>query len=323
MQLNINKKNKSDKSSRYDAVIIGGGPAGLTSAIYLSRARFKTLLIEEMIPGGQAATSDRLENYPGFPEGIAGPKLGSLMEEQAKRFDTEIIYDSVKSIVTEKDKKSVILPKREIEADTIIIASGAKPRKLNVPGADKFDGKGISYCATCDGALFKDKDIVIIGGGNSAVEEGLFLLRFVKSITFIQDLPDLTAEAILKERIGEKENVKLTFNNKVISINGEDSIESVTVKKTDTGEEKTVPAEGVFIYIGYTPNTEFLPETIELDKGYIKTDDKLKTNIDGIYAAGDVRVKTLRQVATAVGDGALAGFNAIKYLENIKEVNNG
>jgi len=323
MQLNINKKKKSEESSKYDAVIIGGGPAGLTSAIYLSRARFKTLLIEEMIPGGQAATSDMLENYPGFPEGITGPKLGSLMEEQAKRFDTDIIYDTVKSIDTDGDIKKVVLPKREIEADTIIIASGAKPRKLNVPGADKFEGKGISYCATCDGALFKDKDIVIIGGGNSAVEEGLFLLRFVKSITFIQDLPDLTAEAILKERIKEKDNVKLTFNNKIISINGKDSIESVTVKKTDTGEEKTVPAEGIFIYIGYTPNTEFLPDAIDLEKGYVKTDDKLKTNIDGIYAAGDVRVKTLRQVATAVGDGALAGFNAIKYLENIKEVNNG
>ncbi len=317
MILNLDK-NKKAISDNYDAVIIGGGPAGLTAAIYLGRARIKTLVIEEMIPGGQAATTVRLENYPGFPEGIGGAELGSLMEKQAKNFGADVIYDNVIDVDFNNVEKITKLNKREIKSKIVIIASGAKPRKMNVPGADKFDGKGISYCATCDGPLFRDKNIAIIGGGNSAIEEAIFLLRFVKSIIIVQDLPQLTAEKILEERLLEHKNVKLTFNNKILSINGENKIISISVEKTDSKEKIDIPAEGIFIYIGYTPNTDYLKGHIELDKfNYVKTNENLETNIKGVFAAGDVCKKTLRQVATAVGDGAIAAFTATKYLENI------
>lgn len=315
--LNLNKKQpKTEHVETYDTIVIGGGPAGLTAALYLARARMKTLIIESMIPGGQAATTVTLENYPGFPEGIGGPQLGAMMEEQAKKFGASVIYANVTDVSLETETKRIITDNGEFNAKTVIIASGAKPRKLNVPGAKKFDGKGISYCATCDGALFADKDIIVIGGGNSAIEEVIFLTRFVKSITIVQDLPKLTAEKILQERLDEHDMVKKTFNNKVISINGEDKIESITVEKTDTGKKETIPAEGIFIYIGYIPNTDFLGNELTLnDWGYIEANRELETSIEGVYAAGDVRSKTLRQVATAVGDGALAAFKAIKYLE--------
>lgn len=317
MILNLDK-NKKTESDNYDAVIIGGGPAGLTAAIYLGRARIKTLVIEEMIPGGQAATTVRLENYPGFPEGIGGAELGSLMEKQAKNFGADIVYDNVINVDFNNEEKIIKLNKREIRSKIVIIASGAKPRKMKVPGAEKFEGKGISYCATCDGPLFRDKNIAIIGGGNSAIEEAIFLLRFVKSITIVQDLPKLTAEKILEERLKKHENVKLTFNNKIISINGENKIKSISVEKTDSKEKMDIPAEGIFIYIGYIPNTDYLKGHIELDKfNYVKTNENLETNIKGVFAAGDVCKKTLRQVATAVGDGAIAAFMATKYLENI------
>ncbi len=317
MILNLDK-NKKAMSDNYDAVIIGGGPAGLTAGIYLGRARIKTLVIEEMIPGGQAATTVRLENYPGFPEGIGGAELGSLMEKQAKNFGADIIYDSVVNVDFNNEEKVIKLNKREIRSKIVIIASGAKPRKMNVPGAEKFNGKGISYCATCDGPLFRDKNIAIIGGGNSAIEEAIFLLRFVNSITIIQDLPKLTAEEILKERLLKHKNVKLTFNNKILSINGDNKIVSISVEKTDSKEKIDIPAEGIFIYIGYLPNTDYLKGHIELDKfNYVKTNENLETNIKGVFAAGDVCKKTLRQVATAVGDGATAAFMATKYLENI------
>ncbi len=313
--LGMGQKN-IDYSKLYDAVIIGGGPAGLTAALYIARAKLNVLIIEELISGGQAATTDDLENYPGFPEGIKGPDLGVLMEKQATKFGAEILYDTVKETQLSESIKIIKTNNYEIKTKTVIIASGASPRKLTVPGAEKFNGKGISYCATCDGPLFRDKNIVIIGGGNSAVDEGLFLLRFVKSITFVQDLPHLTAEKITQDKIMQQENVKFHFGNLVTKVNGEDKIESVTVKKTETGEEFDIPCEGVFVYIGYVPRTDFLDKNVELDKGYIKTNNNLQTNLDGVFAAGDVRVKTLRQVATAVGDGALAGFMVTKHLEN-------
>ncbi len=316
MILNLDK-NKKTVSDNYDAVIIGGGPAGLTAAIYLGRARIKTLVIEEMIPGGQAATTVRLENYPGFPEGIGGAELGSLMEKQAKNFGADIIYDNVIDVDFKNEEKIIKLNKREIRSKIVIIASGAKPRKMHVPGAEEFEGKGISYCATCDGPLFRDKNIAIIGGGNSAIEEAIFLLRFVKSIIIVQDLPKLTAEKILEERLIKHKNVKLTFNNKILSINGEKEIKSISVEKTNSKKKMDIPAEGIFIYIGYIPNTDYLKGHIELDKfNYVKTNENLETNIKGVFAAGDVCKKTLRQVATAVGDGAIAAFMATKYLEN-------
>ena len=317
MLLNINKnKEKNQKQAIYDTIILGGGPAGLTAGLYTSRARQSTLIIENMIPGGQAATTVMLENYPGFPDGIGGPQLGALMESQAMKYGAEVVYENIVDVNLDGDVKEITTDNNKYKAKTIILATGAKPRKLNIPGAVKFDGKGISYCATCDGALFADKDVIIVGGGNSAVEEGIFLTRFVKSITFVQDLPQLTAEKILQERLFTHKNISVIYNNKLISVDGEDRISSLTVEKTDTKKTEIVPADGIFVYIGYIPNTEYLKGSIELNKmGYIKADKDLHTSISGVFAAGDIIEKTLRQVATAVGDGALAAFSAIKYLE--------
>lgn len=318
LKLNMGNDKPADTNKIYDAVIIGSGPAGLTAALYLGRARQSVLVIEEMISGGQASTTDKLENYPGFPEGIGGMELMQRMEDQAKHFSAEYLFDKVESVDLKSDiKKIKTSTGREIQAKTVIISTGAHPRTIKAPGSDKFHGKGISYCATCDGPLFRDKDVVVVGGGNSAVEEGLFITRFVKSITYVQDLPFLTAEKILQERLKEHENITIHTGNLVTAFNGNEQLESITVKNSETGEEKNIECQGVFVYIGYIPNTEIFNGQIEMDKaGYIITDEDLHTNIEGVFAAGDVRVKTLRQVVTAVADGAIAAFNVTKYLEN-------
>ncbi|MEO0237830.1 MAG: FAD-dependent oxidoreductase, partial [candidate division WOR-3 bacterium] len=204
---------------------------------------------------------------------------------------------------------------------SIIIASGASPRRLNVPGSDKFHGKGISYCATCDGALFTDKRVIIVGGGNSAVEEGLFMLRFTKDITFVQDLPNLTAEKILQERLFQNPEIKIYYNSEILSINGEEKIESMSVKDKKTGKTFDIKTDGIFVYIGLVPKTDFLDKKVLLNEyGYIKVDKDLKTNIEGVFAAGDVIEKSFRQVITAASDGALAAKSVEKYIENLKEV---
>ncbi|MGE3062577.1 MAG: thioredoxin-disulfide reductase [bacterium] len=317
LQLKMMKQEEKVKEKYFDLVIIGGGPAGLTAGIYAGRARLKTVIIEEMIAGGQSATTEHLENYPGFKDGVGGVELAMIMEEQAKRFGTEVIYDKVVSVKLSSEEKEVYLSSSVIKAKTVIIASGAIPRRLKIDGADKFHGKGISYCATCDGALFRDKRILIVGAGNSAVEEGIFMQRFTSDITFVQDLPYLTAEKILQERIKSYPKTKFYLGTLVKSINGKENVESVTLKVTKDNSEITIPADGVFVYIGYNPKTEFLGGEVKLnDQGYIITNDDLKTNIDGVYAAGDVRVKDFRQVITAASDGAIAAHSAEKYLEN-------
>jgi thioredoxin reductase (NADPH) len=317
LQLKMKKQEESVKSSIYDLVIIGGGPAGLTAGIYAGRARLKTLIIEEKIAGGQSATTEHLENYPGFKDGVGGIELAMMMEEQSKRFSAEFAYEKAISVKLKGDTKEIILSSREVKAKSIIIASGASPKKLKADGADKFHGKGISYCATCDGALFRDKKIVIVGAGNSAIEEGIFMQRFTKDITFVQDLPYLTAEKILQERIQNYSDTKFYLNTLVKSVNGNDRVESVTVTDRKANKEYQIPADGVFVYIGYNPITDFLDKQVKLsEQGYIITDENMKTNIDGVFAAGDVRVKDFRQVITAASDGATAAHSAEKYLEN-------
>jgi len=317
LQLKMAKQETKTAEKYFDLVIIGGGPAGLTAGIYAGRARLKTVIIEEMIAGGQSATTELLENYPGFKDGVGGVELAMAMEEQAKRFGTEVIYDRVASVKLSGDEKEVRLANSVIKAKAVIIASGASPRRINAEGADKFHGKGISYCATCDGALFRDKRIVIVGAGNSAIEEGIFMQRFTGDITFVQDLPYLTAEKILQERIKSHPQTKFYLGTLIKSINGTDRVESVTLKVAKDGSEMTIPADGVFVYIGYTPKTDFLKDEVKLNgQGYIITDEDLKTNIDGVYAAGDVRVKEFRQVITAAADGAVAAHSVEKYLEN-------
>jgi len=317
LQLKMKKQEEKISKIIYDLVIIGGGPAGLTAGIYAGRARLKTVIIEEIITGGQSATTELLENYPGFKDGVGGMDLAMIMTEQVKRFGTEIIYGKVISTKLTGEIKDIYFASSMIKAKAVIIASGAIPRKIKAEGADKFHGRGISYCATCDGALFRDKKIVIVGAGNSAIEEGIFLQRFTKDITFVQDLPYLTAEKILQERIKNYPDTKFYLGTIIKSINGEERVESVTARTVKENKEFEIPADGVFVYIGYIPKTDFLDKGLKLDgQGYIVTDENLKTNLDGVFAAGDVRVKDLRQVITAASDGAIAAHSVEKYLEN-------
>lgn len=321
MMLNLNKGKNSPSDDTYDLIIIGGGPAGLTAGIYAGRARLKTLIIEELVSGGQASTTEKLENYPGFPEGVGGYELGLKMEEQAKKFGVEVLFGKVEKTELEGKLKNIYVEEKIYKSRSVIIASGASPRRLNVKGSDKFHGKGISYCATCDGALFTDKKIIVVGGGNSAVEEGLFMLRYTKDITFVQDLPFLTAEKILQERLFENKDIKIYYNSEIISINGEDKIESMSVKDKKTNKTFDIQTDGIFVYIGLVPKTDFLDKNLSINEyGYIKVDNNMKTNIEGVYAAGDVIEKNFRQVITAAADGSIAAKSVEKYLENFKEV---
>jgi thioredoxin reductase (NADPH) len=301
----------------YDLIIIGGGPAGLTAGIYATRGRLSTLLLDKLAPGGLVATTEWVENYPGFPEGISGADLMKKMEEQAQKFGLEII--SIKEVLSVDFKnkiKTINVEEGEYKTKAVIVATGTQPKKLNIPGEDKFRGRGVSYCATCDGPLFKDKDIVVIGAGSSGVQEGLYLLRFVKSATVVEFLPHMTAEKILQERALKEPRMKFYLNHIVTSINGENKVESVTIKSRQTGEEKKIEAQGVFFYVGLNPMTEFLKGQIELDKGgYILAGEDTKTSVPGVFAAGDVRQKILRQITTAIGDGATAAFMAERYVE--------
>jgi len=301
----------------YDLIIIGGGPAGLTAGIYATRGRLNTLLLDKLAPGGLVATTEWVENYPGFPEGITGADLMKKMEEQAQKFGLEIIpIKEVLSVDFKNKIKTIKVEEDEYQSKAVIVATGTEPKKLNIPGEDKFRGRGVSYCATCDGPLFKDKDIVVIGAGSSGVQEGLYLLRFVKSATVVEFLPHMTAEKILQERALKEPKMKFYINHMVTSINGENKVESVTIKSRQTGEEKKIEAQGVFFYVGLNPMTGFLKEEIELDKwGYILAGEDTKTSVPGVFAAGDVRQKILRQITTAIGDGATAAFMAERYVE--------
>jgi len=301
----------------YDLIIIGAGPAGLTAAIYGARAGLKTLVLEKGLPGGLAATTDYIENYPGFPDGIKGIELTEKMKNQAKRFGVEIIGVEVKSI--SKTGKNIIVQtdNKKYEVPAVIITTGTTPKRLNIPGEDTLRGRGISYCATCDGPLFKGRDIAVIGCGNSGLQEGKFLLNFVKSITFIEFLPYMTADIILQERLRDEKAVNFLLNHMAVSINGKERVESITVKNRENDEEKTVAVSGIFIYAGLNPNSGFLKNFIELDNyGFVITNKKLETSVPGIFAAGDIRAETIRQVVTACGDGAVAAINVYHYIKH-------
>lgn len=324
-KLNSEKKaNRSEEftSSKkdYDLIIIGGGPAGLTAGIYAARARLNTLLIAKLVPGGQVSTTEWVENYPGFPEGVGGMELMKKMEQQAKKFGLKTKTDEITSVDFEDRTKIVRTSNEEYRSPTLIIATGTDYKKLNIPGEEKFKGRGVSYCATCDGPFFKEKDIAVIGCGNSGLQEGSFLLKFVKSINFVEFLPHMTAEKILQERATKEPRNKFYLNHMITSINGEDKVESVVIKKRNTGEEKKIPVQGVFIYVGLIPNTQFLKKKLELNKwGYIKANQNTETSVPGVYAAGDVREKILQQITTATSDGSIAAFTAEKYIEKLKQ----
>ena len=319
ISFNVSKEIEVENlNEEYDIVILGGGPAGLTSAIYSARAKMKTLVIEKEIIGGEAASTDLIENYPGFPEGISGMELADRMEEQAVRFGAHIVYANIDSLDLKSQPKIIKIDSKTIKAKSIIITSGTSPKALNIPGEKEFKGKGVSYCATCDGPIFSGKDIAIIGCGNSGLQEGLFILKFVKSLTMVEFLPTIQAEKILQERMDTHENVKWLLNHQITAINGKDWVSSITVKNRENNEERDIPVQGVFIYVGLIPNTAYLGEQIKLNKwGYILTDEKMATSLPGVFAAGDIRETQIRQVATAIGDGAVAASSAQQYIENM------
>jgi thioredoxin reductase (NADPH) len=312
-------KPPEDKDKIYDLIILGGGPAGLTAAIYATRAELDTLIIEKAVPGGYVSATDWVENYPGFADGITGMELSKKMEEHAKKFGAAIIQDEVVNVELKSEPKLVQTNQGKYRAQTIILATGNEPKKLNVPGEEKFRCKGVSYCATCDGPFFKDKDIVIVGCGNSGLQEGLYLLRFVKSITYVERLKCMTAEKILRDRASKEPRMKFYLDHDVLSIDGKDKVESVTAQGNKTGEKVVIPAQGVFFYVGLVPQIEFLKGKISLDKyGYIIANNQTQTSIPGVFAAGDVRQKNVRQIVTATSDGAIAAVMAQKYLEEKK-----
>jgi len=301
----------------YKVVILGSGPAGLAAALYAARAELNPLVLTGMELGGQAALTHTIENYPGFPDGVGGSQLGELFQKQAERFGARIEFD-IASKVDLSRRPFVIETEsgQEIKAQTLIIATGASPNHLNVPGEKELTGKGVSYCATCDGWFFKDKEVVVIGGGDSALEEGLFLTRYATKVTIIHRRDTLRAGAILQSRAKANPKIQFIWNTVVTEILGEDAVKGVRLKNVVTGEESTFPTDGVFIFIGHKPNTQLFMGQLEMDEGgYIITDKKMQTSVPGVYAAGEAADPIYRQVITSAGMGAAAAMQAARFLE--------
>ncbi|WP_163117130.1 thioredoxin-disulfide reductase [Bacillus subtilis] len=304
----------------YDVIIIGAGPAGMTAAVYTSRANLSTLMIERGIPGGQMANTEDVENYPGF-ESILGPELSNKMFEHAKKFGAEYAYGDIKEVVDGKEYKVVKAGSKEYNARAVIIAAGAEYKKIGVPGEKELGGRGVSYCAVCDGAFFKGKELVVVGGGDSAVEEGVYLTRFASKVTIVHRRDKLRAQSILQARAFDNEKVDFLWNKTVKEIHEENGkVGNVTLVDTVTGEESEFKTDGVFIYIGMLPLSKpFENLGITNEEGYIETNDRMETKVEGIFAAGDIREKSLRQIVTATGDGSIAAQSVQHYVEELQE----
>ncbi len=304
----------------YDLVIIGAGPAGLTAAIYAARAKLNILVLEKSAPGGQILVADWIENYPGFTEGLSGADLIMNMTEQVKRFGVTIETNEVLSIDIAHSVKQLQLNDRQVATKSVIIASGASPKKLGIPGEEKYYGKGVSACATCDAPFFKNSVVAAAGGGNTAVQESLFLTRFVDKVYLIHRRDQLRADKLLQERAFENNKIEIVWDSVLKSINGSEAgVSGVTVENVKTGETYDLDVEGCFVWVGTTPNTGFLKDTdIKLNEwGFVEANSRMETSVPGIFAAGDVRDTPLRQVSTAVGDGAIAASEASEYIENL------
>lgn len=304
----------------YDVVVIGAGPAGMTAAVYTSRGNLSTLMLERGVPGGQMANTEDVENYPGFDH-ILGPDLSNKMFEHAKKFGAEYAYGDVKEIIDEKEYKIIKAGSKEYKARAIILSTGAEYKKLGVPGEKELGGRGVSYCAVCDGAFFKGKDLVVVGGGDSAVEEGVYLTRFANKVTIVHRRDKLRAQQILQKRAFENEKIDFIWNTTIKEINEQNGkVGSVTLVSTENGSQSEFKADGAFIYIGLVPLTKpFEPLGILNGEGYIETDSNMQTNVPGIFAAGDVRDKSLRQIVTATGDGSIAAQSVQHYVEQLME----
>jgi thioredoxin reductase (NADPH) len=299
----------------YDVVIVGGGPAGLTAGIYVARSKLKAILLEKGLPGGQIATTEHIENYPGYTAG-AGYELTAIMEEQAKGFGLEIAMAEVTGVQLGGPEKIITTNQGEYRARTVILAPGSSPRKLDVPGEKEFIGRGVSYCATCDGPFYEGLTVMVVGGGNAAVEEANYLTRFAQKVYIVHRRDALRATKVVQERAFANEKNEILWDSVVAEIRGNETLEQVLIKNVKTGQITPVTVDGLFVYIGFIPNTAFLKGQVEMDEaGYIITNDRMETSVPGVFAAGDCRQKLLRQVVTAAGDGAIAAFAAEKYLE--------
>ncbi|MBM7541523.1 thioredoxin-disulfide reductase [Amphibacillus cookii] len=304
----------------YDVIIIGAGPAGMTAAVYTSRANLDTLMIERGIPGGQMANTEDVENYPGY-ESILGPDLSNKMFEHAKKFGAEYGYGDITEVIDGEAYKIIKAGDKTYKTKAIIIATGAKYKKLGVPGEAELSGRGVSYCAVCDGAFFKDKELIVVGGGDSAVEEGVYLTRYASKVTIVHRRDELRAQKILQDRAFKNDKVDFIWDSVVKAINGKDGkVGSVTLEHVKTKETYDHPADGTFIYIGLEPLSDpFKSLGITNEDGYIPTNEKMETQIPGIYAAGDIREKELRQIVTATGDGSIAAQSAQAFIEELEE----
>jgi thioredoxin reductase (NADPH) len=306
-----------DQSS---VLIVGGGPAGLTAGIYLCRAKIDAVLLDEQVTGGEAVYAPLIENYPGFPEGIVGAELMERMKAQADRFGLKTkTFSKAMGLEDGGEKKVVLLDSgEELEAYALIVASGRSPQKLGIPGEEEFLGRGISHCATCDAPLFKDRIVMVVGGGDAAVEEALHLTRFADKVIIVHRRDELRAADYLKERVLSEPKIEFLWNSHVEEIKGDQVVRSAVVRNEVTGERKEITLDGVFFKVGNVPNTGFLSGLVELDeKNYVKTDEKLETSLPGIFAAGDVRANAFKQVILAAAEGGLAALSAQRYLETI------
>ncbi|MGL6198308.1 MAG: thioredoxin-disulfide reductase [Lachnospiraceae bacterium] len=308
-------------SKIYDVIILGAGPAGLAAGLYAGRSRLSTLIIEKSQDGGQIAITDEIENYPGqIAEGESGPSLIARMTQQAEKFGAERVSDVVNAVELNGDTKKVISSKAVYEGKTVIVATGAFPRPIGCKGEKEYMGKGVSYCATCDANFFEDFEVFVVGGGDSAVEEALYLSKFARKVTIIHRRDELRAVKSIQEKAFANPKIEFFWDSVVEELHGDDILSGMTVKNVKTGETRLVEADeedgmfGVFGFIGTVPNSGLFEGMLDMEKGYIKTDDDMKTNIPGVFAAGDIRVKSLRQVVTAAADGAIAAVQAEKYI---------
>jgi thioredoxin reductase (NADPH) len=296
-------------------LILGAGPAGLSAALYAARAELQPVVLTGTQVGGQASLTHTIENYPGFPDGVGGAELGDLFQKQAERFGAVVEFDSAQSVDLSARPFRVQTDNGEYTADTLIISTGASPNHLNVPGEVELTGRGVSYCATCDGWFFKDKPVVVVGGGDSALEEALFLTRFASSIKIIHRRDSLRAGAILQRRAFENPKIEFVWDSVLTEIVGSEKVEAVRLKNVKTGAESLLPTEGVFIFIGHTPNTQMFAGQLEMEGGYLKVDERMHTSVPGVFAAGESADSHFKQVIVSAGMGAAAAIEATRFLE--------
>lgn len=312
-------KSGNNSDNHFNVIVIGSGPAGYTASIYTSRAKLKTLIISGTLPGGQLMTTTEVENYPGFPSGITGPELMMNMQQQSERFGTIIAVDEVSEVDFRNRPFKITTGSATFTADSVLISTGASPRKLGIQSEMDFSGKGVSYCATCDGPFFRNQDIIVVGGGDTAIEEATFLTKFGKSVKIVHRRDSLRASKILQERAFENAKIEFVWNSSVVGINGENKVSTVTLKDLKTGIESKINAGGLFIAIGHEPNTTIFKGQLELDeRGYVIINNNSRTNIEGVFAAGDVHDHRYRQAITAAGFGCMAALEIERWISELK-----